>query len=291
MAPTSPTTSSPTVDYVFQHTDTVSFIFSQELGSRRRLGVLTPSQENTILGILATASGVSTSNVVIIESAYEPYGVDVALVVEFGYVGLTPTELDTVEALEGTTGFQSDLNTLVLAAPDISVNYLSALTYPFVCDLSLLCFDDHDGDGIPDYIEGLILDTDGDRVLDYLDDDDDGDSLLTSAEHGGDGFNPAVASSGAFFHLSADDDGDGVLTIIEVNGDPNSPTDGSGATDTDGDGIPDYLDSDDDGDGILTSVETGGLPTDGYLSHIAGSCGTGGTEVAVGLCAAAPEVL
>lgn len=55
-------------------------------------------------------------------------------------------------------------------------------------------------------------------------------------------------------YLDADDDGDNVLTINEG---PNY-TDADGlslALDTDGDGTPDYLDNDDDGDGTLTRNE------------------------------------
>jgi len=128
------------------------------------------------------------------------------------------------------------------------------------------------------------LDTDGDGILDFEDDDDDGDSLLTSSEHGGYGFTPEEAG-GKSFHLNPDDDFDGVFTIVEVGADPNNPRD------TDVDGTPDYLDVDDDGDGILTSAETGGLPTDGLLNHRSGSCEFGGTESSSGSCAAAPEVL
>lgn len=54
--------------------------------------------------------------------------------------------------------------------------------------------------------------------------------------------------------IDADDDGDNILTKDE-NPDPNSDGDLSDAQDTDGDGIPDYLDADDDGDGINTIDE------------------------------------
>ena len=155
------------------------------------------------------------------------------------------------------------------------------------------CFDDQDDDGIPDYIETFTEDTDGDGILDYLDDDDDNDSVLTSAEHGGDGFNAHnidCDGDGVPDHLDPDDDGDGVLTIIEVGGDVSNPTDASSLTDTDGDGNPDKCDIDDDGDGLLTIDEAGGLPVDGYLKHIEQrSCSTGGTIVDDSLCAAAAQ--
>ncbi len=69
-----------------------------------------------------------------------------------------------------------------------------------------------------DNIEELIddTDTDGDRLLNYYDFDDDGDNIPTSAEIGDDPLNPR---------------------------------------DSDGDGMPDYLDEDDDNDLILTRNE------------------------------------
>ena len=55
-------------------------------------------------------------------------------------------------------------------------------------------------------------------------------------------------------YLDQDDDGDNVLTINEKP-DPNGDGVLDDALDTDGDGIPDYLDPDDDGDGIDTRDE------------------------------------
>lgn len=55
-------------------------------------------------------------------------------------------------------------------------------------------------------------------------------------------------------YLDADDDGDNVLTKDEKPN-PNGDNDLSDALDTDGDGIPNYLDDDDDGDGVLTRDE------------------------------------
>lgn len=164
-------------------------------------------------------------------------------------------------------------------------------TYDTLCCEFDQCFDDQDDDGVPDYIETYTQDTDGDGILDYLDVDDDNDSILTSSEHGGDGFNPVDCDGdGVPDYLDPDDDGDGVLTIIEVGGDVNSPTDATSLTDTDGDGNPDKCDIDDDGDGILTFDEAGGLPADGYLKHIEQrTCSTGGTIVDDTLCAAATQ--
>lgn len=85
-----------------------------------------------------------------------------------------------------------------------------------------------DNDGIPAELEDINGngdltddDTDMDGVPNYLDQDDDGDNVLTASEN------------------------------------PNySETDGlTSAQDSDGDGIPDYLDMDDDGDGVKTRDE------------------------------------
>ncbi|MFT4740188.1 MAG: gliding motility-associated-like protein/uncharacterized repeat protein (TIGR01451 family), partial [Marivirga sp.] len=61
-------------------------------------------------------------------------------------------------------------------------------------------------------------------------------------------------------YLDGDDDGDGVPTIDEDIDGDGDPTN----DDTDGDGIPDYLDEDDDGDGVPTvdeDIDGDGDPT------------------------------
>jgi hypothetical protein len=55
-------------------------------------------------------------------------------------------------------------------------------------------------------------------------------------------------------YIDVDDDGDNILTKDE-NPDPNGDKSLADAQDTDGDGTPDYLDNDDDGDGVLTRDE------------------------------------
>ncbi|TVQ91454.1 MAG: hypothetical protein EA397_10410 [Deltaproteobacteria bacterium] len=100
------------------------------------------------------------------------------------------------------------------------------------------------------------------RMPDYLDNDDDGDSLLTSAELGPEWVYADQATArdtnenGTPDYLDPDDDGDGIPTLIEVDGDPDDPTDGSDAPKAAGDD-PNYLSEDDDGDGILTRYELG----------------------------------
>ncbi|APY08103.1 hypothetical protein BWZ20_07240 [Winogradskyella sp. J14-2] len=107
------------------------------------------------------------------------------------------------------------------------------------------CSDD-DGDGVPNVFEdfngdGDITndDTDMDGIANYLDDDDDGDSVPTSLELQLDGNgNPTdTDGDGDADYLDTDDDGDGILTINEdanMDGDPTND-------DVDGDGVPDYL--------------------------------------------------
>ena len=77
-----------------------------------------------------------------------------------------------------------------------------------------------DDDGIEEDITS-DLDTDGDGLLNYFDEDDDGDNVLTVIE----------------------------LGIDYIIGDAENPMD------TDGDGIYDYLDVDDDNDGVITRYE------------------------------------
>lgn len=96
-------------------------------------------------------------------------------------------------------------------------------------------------------------------ITTFVDDDADGiPSEIEDKNLDGDN-NPATNPTdsdgdGIPDYLDADDDNDNVLTKDEK---PNySEADGlSKAQDTDGDGIPDYLDDDDDGDGVLTRLE------------------------------------
>jgi len=84
---------------------------------------------------------------------------------------------------------------------------------------------DSDNDGIPDVTESFGVDTDGDGKIDnYSDTDNDGLSQNV------DGSNSGVANSGV----------------------------GLGAIDTDGDGIPNYLDLDSDNDGVPDIAEVFG---------------------------------
>jgi len=112
---------------------------------------------------------------------------------------------------------------------------------------SLNCGDD-DGDGIPNAFEdfngdGVFDDdTDMDGIPNIMDDDDDGDGVLTIHEAKDADGNPLdTDGDGNVDYLDSDDDGDGLLTANE-NADPNMDGNPVDAVDTDMDGIPDYLD-------------------------------------------------
>lgn len=131
------------------------------------------------------------------------------------------------------------------------------------------CGDD-DGDGVPNVFEDFNGDgdltnddTDGDGIPNYLDDDDDGDGVLTIDEAVDENGNPIdTDGDGIVNYLDKDDDGDGLFSNFETG-------------DTDGDGIPDYLDNDDDGDGILTINENADPNGDGNPSDAIDSDGNG----------------
>jgi hypothetical protein len=115
------------------------------------------------------------------------------------------------------------------------------------------CSQAFDNDSVPTTAEDLNNDgnlanddTDGDGLPNFIDNDDDGDMIITYEEYV---FGKGISSTldtdndGIANYLDNDDDGDGILTINE------------GTVDTDGDLIMDYLDTDDDGDGVLTIDE------------------------------------
>ncbi|QCE42630.1 hypothetical protein [Psychroserpens sp. NJDZ02] len=92
-------------------------------------------------------------------------------------------------------------------------------------------------------------------TVSLLEDDNDGiPAELEDLNGNGDLYDDDTDGDGLPNFLDADDDGDNVLTASE--GVAYTETDGlSNALDTDGDGIPNYLDNDDDGDGVPTRNE------------------------------------
>lgn len=124
---------------------------------------------------------------------------------------------------------------------------------------------DSDADGVSDFDElGSLAsptNTDGDSLPNIIDDDDDGDGILTIYEN--------QPGFGVDCSLSEDCDSDGVLDSVEwsLTGD----TDQSTPDDFDEDGDPDIIDTDDDDDTIPTSIEAD--PTDNYVDDIDGTDG------------------
>ncbi len=114
---------------------------------------------------------------------------------------------------------------------------------------------DSDNDGIPDLIEAGGVDTNGDGVIDYPTPGDP--TSLQDAD--GDGFvdtyDPDDDST-----FGIDDPGDVLVANdngVYSGGGPNL------GPDTDGDGIPDFIDLDTDNDGIADLIEAGGVDKDG----------------------------
>ena len=115
---------------------------------------------------------------------------------------------------------------------------------------------DSDGDNVLDFIEiggDPYLDQDGDGVPVYLDDNDtdtsvgNGDGRISS-QFDPDGNNTAAFQDSLHDH-EVDSDGDLVPDSIEISESTN-PLDPSSFADTDRDGVPDYVEFDSDNDGI-----------------------------------------
>ena len=109
------------------------------------------------------------------------------------------------------------------------------------------CAVDYDNDGVETASEDLNAngnladdDTDHDGIPNFIDNDDDGDLILTNAEYVFPKNGNAILDTdndGIPNYLDNDDDGDGVLTVNEDYNGNNNPLD----DDTDNDGTPDYL--------------------------------------------------
>ena len=134
---------------------------------------------------------------------------------------------------------------------------------------------DNDDNGIDDRFQGL--DSDGDGIPDYLDPDSDNDGLPDSLEFSfaagldsdDDGIDDAADSDQN--PNSQDIDGDGIIDAFDVDQTGGLDANGDGiddslfATDSDQDGIPNYLDTDSDNDGMPDGLESGevGIDSDG----------------------------
>ncbi|NRB38582.1 MAG: OmpA family protein [Pseudomonadales bacterium] len=102
---------------------------------------------------------------------------------------------------------------------------------------------DDDNDGISDLIEGMI-DSDGDGVPDQLDSDSDNDGIKDAMEMGG------YPYSGVDVNQNGIDDAIEAIFTGGLDANKDGIDDDFNPVDTDGDGIPDYLDSDSDADGV-----------------------------------------
>ena len=141
---------------------------------------------------------------------------------------------------------------------------------------------DSDNDGILDAVEnlptsgGLPANTDGVDVADYLDDDSDGDGVTDAIEGNDIDFNGVADRTLA----NTDADGDGIddnldtVFGLETAGNATGSAAAVAANLVDDDTTPDYRDTDDDGDGTLTSAELTDTNGDGIPDYIS-ACADG----------------
>lgn len=135
----------------------------------------------------------------------------------------------SIDAQEGQNAFTS-LNFTNTTANYQKIYASNGLFLKEIVLRTINCALDYDLDSVPTLDEDLNADgnfanddSDSDGIPNFMDNDDDGDMVLTSVEY-------------VFANLP---DGKTVTSLL----------------DTDGDGIPNYLDNDDDGDGTLTIDE------------------------------------
>ncbi len=128
---------------------------------------------------------------------------------------------------------------------------------------------DSDGDGIKDYLEPNNIDTDGDGDPNYLDDDDDNDGNITLNELGSNPDYPADSdNNGIRDYLDADSKNAGGTSDGSGDSDQDGLSDKeecpspANCADSDGDGLPNYMDSNDDNDKLDTASEGATLDSD-----------------------------
>ncbi|CAM3506375.1 T9SS type A sorting domain-containing protein [Aequorivita lipolytica] len=178
------------------------------------------------------------------------------------YVTEIDAQNDTNRLLNTTTFLNtSNPQTIYVRVENVNTGCYVVTSFEILTDETA---PDADGDGIANEDEDLNNngnlnddDTDGDGIPNYLDSDDDGDSVLTLDETTGIGAGVAPTyiyidtdSDGIENYLDNDDDGDGTLTIDEDYNNNGTPID----DDTNANGIPDFLD-----DEVFLSVNSFGF--------------------------------
>ncbi|WP_176956178.1 T9SS type A sorting domain-containing protein [Catalinimonas alkaloidigena] len=142
-----------------------------------------------------------------------------------------------------------DSDELVGLADPYGFDGASTTGYPRYLDYSLPGFIDYDANGIDDR-----YDTDGDGILSINDPDADGDGIF-DAQEADRGRNPSVGgydnATGTF--SGTDADGNGMIDVTETA--VGSGTTIFPLTNSDSDGLPDFLDVDSDNDGIADLYE------------------------------------
>ncbi len=165
--------------------------------------------------------------------------------------------------------------TLQLDSADLPRGYALSTDYDLVPvtlqdDVSLLIplSVDHDGDGVVDDEDldddndgildtaerkaGSDVDTDGDGIVDRLDRDSDNDGILDAFESG------AVRITVQDGYVAGTAGPNGLPDAVESGSETGMVNYGT-PRDSDGDGVPDFLDLDSDNDGITDVIEAGGI--------------------------------
>jgi len=144
-----------------------------------------------------------------------------------------------------------------------------------------LGYTDSNGDGIND-----TMDNDHDGIPDFLDRDSDNDGIPDVVESNG-----VDANGDGRIDNYTDTDSDGLSQNVDGSSGVAGSGNGLGTIDTDGDGVPNYLDLDSDNDGIPDVVEVYGTDInndgrmdgfadsdlDGYIDSVDGDVGNDGT--------------
>lgn len=171
-----------------------------------------------------------------------------------------------LDVFEGISGWNCALDGLPNPTADMDgdgyANFMDA-DFPycgsFVLGIDKICSNfDPDGDGIPSHLD---LDSDNDGIPDIIE--------AGGADVNGDGQGDSMVDSDGdgLIDLFDNDNTDGPASATPCSVQPGCLDQFSFSTlpipDTDGDGIPDFLDSDSDNDGIPDVVEAGGTDVNG----------------------------